>query len=250
MNKIRLLVIDDNKVFVKMLKNYFSKNKRIEIVLVARDGEEGLRLIKDNYDDFDIIILDVIMPIKDGMDVLAEMKKNNLNKKVIMLTNFSKDTVVKEALEYDDVDYFLVKPLELSKLEKRILKCYKEGTSVSYFDEELDTSITTTLHQLGVPSNIKGYRYIKEGIFLVLENEVYISIYKVYASLEATFVTSITAIERAIRHAIDTSWNRANWTVMERIFGNSISLDKGKPSNSEYIITIADSLRVEKRKTD
>ena len=37
---------------------------------------------------------------------------------------------------------------------------------------------------------------------------------------------------------------------MERIFGNSISLDKGKPSNSEYIITIADSLRVEKRKTD
>ncbi len=246
MKKIRLLVIDDNAVFVKMMKRHFSKNKKVEIVLVAKNGEEGLNLIKNNYDDFDIIILDVIMPIKDGMDVLAEMKENDLNKKVIMLTTFAKETIVKEALSYD-VDYFLVKPLELSKLERRIIKCFNEGTTVSYFDEDLDNSITTTLHQLGMPSHIKGYKYIKEGIFLVLENDVQINIYKVYASLEATFITSVKAIERAIRHAIDTSWDRANWTVMEKIFGNSISLDKGKPSNSEYIITIADSLRLESK---
>ena len=52
-------------------------------------------------------------------------------------------------------------------------------------------------------------------------------------------------IERSIRHAIDISWNRGNWELMEKIFGNSIDIEKAKPTNSEFIITIADMLKLE-----
>ena len=54
-------------------------------------------------------------------------------------------------------------------------------------------------------------------------------------------------MERAIRHAIEISWNRGNWDIMEDIFGNSIDLDKAKPTNREFITTIVDKLRLDRR---
>ena len=55
-------------------------------------------------------------------------------------------------------------------------------------------------------------------------------------------------MERAIRHAIEVSWNRANWEFMEDMFGYSVDIDKAKPTNSEFIVTIADKLRLEHKK--
>ena len=48
-----------------------------------------------------------------------------------------------------------------------------------------------------------------------------------------------------IRHAIEVSWNRGNWELMEEIFGHSVDIDKAKPTNSEFIVTVADKLRLE-----
>ena len=63
--------------------------------------------------------------------------------------------------------------------------------------------------------------------------------------LAEKFDTTVSRVERAIRHAIEVSWNRANWSLMEEIFGNSVDIDKAKPTNSEFIVTIADKLKLE-----
>ena len=111
--------------------------------------------------------------------------------------------------------------------------------------------ITKTLHELGVPSHIKGYLYIREGITIVykrpdivgkITKELYPEIAKKYAS-------TVPKVERAIRHAIEVSWNRGNWELMDDIFGHSVDMDKAKPTNSEFIVTIADKLRLEFSKT-
>ena len=57
--------------------------------------------------------------------------------------------------------------------------------------------------------------------------------------------TTVSRVERAIRHAIEVSWNRGNWQLMEEIFGHSVDIDRAKPTNSEFIVTIADKLRLE-----
>ena len=56
---------------------------------------------------------------------------------------------------------------------------------------------------------------------------------------------SITRVERSIRHAIEVSWNRGDWDLMEEIFGHSVDIDKAKPTNSEFIVTIADKLKLD-----
>lgn len=147
--------------------------------------------------------------------------------------------------------YFILKPFELSELEKRILECMGENNysnkSIDVYKNNLQISITKILHELGVPSHIKGYQYIREGITIIYENpDVIGGITKeLYPDIAAKFETTVSRVERAIRHAIEVSWNRGNWDLMEEIFGHSVDIDKAKPTNSEFIVTVADKLRLE-----
>ena len=81
MEKIKLLMVDDNINLVGMVKEYFSNHELIELVYSANDGLEGIELIEKEQNNFDVLILDLIMPNKDGMYVLSEMKKRGINKK-------------------------------------------------------------------------------------------------------------------------------------------------------------------------
>ena len=77
MERTRILIIDDNKSLVQMIKEYFSDHADIKITLEAYDGAEGFRLIETKKEEYDIVLLDLIMPNKDGIAVLEEMKKKD-----------------------------------------------------------------------------------------------------------------------------------------------------------------------------
>ena len=68
---------------------------------------------------------------------------------------------------------------------------------------------------------------------------------ELYPEIAEKYDSTVSRVERAIRHAIEVSWNRGNWDLMEDIFGHSVDIDKAKPTNSEFIVTIADKLRLE-----
>ena len=89
MERINILMIDDNINLIEMVKEYFKENDKINITYEAHDGEEGINEITKNSDKIDLIILDLIMPNKDGIYVLSEMKKRGINKKVIVATSYN-----------------------------------------------------------------------------------------------------------------------------------------------------------------
>ena len=250
MGKTRLLVIDDNKELVSMIKEYFKTHADIEVALEAYDGVEGLNLIDKKSDLYDVIVLDLIMPNKDGMSVLEYMKKKNMDRKIIVLTSYNTPDIVRKVSELG-VNYYILKPFELSDLERRIIEISEgvnfEGKSIDLYHNNLQISTTKILHELGVPSHIKGYQYIREGIMMLYEKpEVIGGITKeLYPEVASKYDTTVSRVERAIRHAIEVSWNRGNWELMEEIFGHSVDIDKAKPTNSEFIVTVADKLRLE-----
>lgn len=249
MEKVRVLMIDDNVNLIEMVKEYFKDKEEVEIVLSAYDGEEGIALIESEKDNYDLIILDLIMPKKDGIYVLEEMKKRNINKDVIIATSYNASEVIRQVSEFG-VSYFILKPFELCDLEKRLLDVAKrsfEDKNIDFKHDDLQMSITKILHELGIPSHIKGYQYIREGISIIYERPETIGgiTKELYPELANKFDTTVSRVERAIRHAIEVSWNRGNWNLMEEIFGHSVDIDKAKPTNSEFIVTIADKLRLE-----
>ena len=248
MKKIRVLMIDDNVNLTKMVEEYFSDHKEIEIVMKAHDGGEGLNLILEKEGEYDLVLLDLVMPNKDGIYVLDELKKRNIAKNIIVVTSYNAPEMIRKVSEYG-VNYYILKPFELVDLENRILDVFKvvKGGSINLYYNNLQISITKMLHELGMPSHIKGYQYIRDGIDMIYNNpEIIGGITKdLYPDIASKYDTTVSRVERAIRHAIEVSWNRGNWDFMEEVFGHSVDIDKAKPTNSEFIVTIADKLRLE-----
>ena len=248
MEKIKVMIIDDNVNLTDMIKEYFIDNKRIEVVGAYYNGEDGIDAIVNNKCDYDIILLDLIMPKKDGIYVLDEMKRHNINSNVIVESSYNSPEMIRNVSEYG-VNYYILKPFDLVDLESRILEVFKinDNKSINLFKNNLEISITKMLHELGMPSHIKGYQYIREGIIMIYNNPDIIGgiTKELYPDIASKFDTTVSRVERAIRHAIEVSWNRGNWDLMEEVFGHSVDIDKAKPTNSEFIVTIADKLRLE-----
>ena len=250
MGKIKVLMIDDNINLVEMVKEYFKENSNIEIALTAHDGQAGLELIEKNINNFDIVLLDLIMPKKDGLYVLEQINKKNIDCNIIVETSYNSQDAIRQVSEYN-VNYFILKPFELTDLEQRIIEIVnsknKTGKQINIKQNNLQISITKILHELGIPSHIKGYQYIREGIGIIYEHPETIGgiTKELYPELANKFDTTVSRVERAIRHAIEVSWNRGDWDLMEEIFGHSVDIDKAKPTNSEFIVTIADKLRLD-----
>ena len=247
--KIRVLVVDDNAVQVELLKKYFNGSKRIDVVGSVSNGEEAIEFI-NSESDFDIMILDLIMPKLDGIGVLDYMKENNIKKKVVVATSFNEEETIRSVSEYG-VRYYALKPLNLKMLEGTILKIFESkknnDTLLELQDKDIQIQVTNILHALGIPSNIKGYQYIRSAILKVYDNPGFIGgiTKELYPDLSIKFNTSIQRVERAIRHAIEVSWLRGDIDLMEEIFGHSVDIDRAKPTNSEFIVTIADKLRLD-----
>lgn len=246
---IKLLMVDDNVNLVKMVSEYFKNKDNISLEFVAHDGKEGIELIEEKQNEFDVLLLDLIMPKKDGLYVLEEMKKRGINKNVIVETSYNTQEVIKQVSDYN-VNYFILKPFELDDLESRIMGISKrkdDTKTLDFYHNNLQVSITKILHELGIPSHIKGYQYIREGVSIIFERPEKIGgiTKELYPELASKFDTTVSRVERAIRHAIEVSWNRGDWELMEEIFGHSVDIDKAKPTNSEFIVTVADKLRLE-----
>lgn len=248
MEKIKVLMIDDNVNLTEMVKEYFKDHKKIEVVGSYYNGSDGLEAILDSKAEYDIILLDLIMPKRDGLYVLEELAKKNITKNIIVESSYNSPDVIRKVSEYG-VNYYILKPFELTDLETRILEVSKQldSKSINLYKNNLEISITKMLHELGMPSHIKGYQYIREGIMMIYNNPDIIGgiTKELYPDVATKFDTTVSRVERAIRHAIEVSWNRGNWDLMEEIFGHSVDIDKAKPTNSEFIVTIADKLRLE-----
>lgn len=249
MKKQRLLVVDDNLSLIHMIREYAKNSNKMEVLYEAHDGEEGLRMIKNHINDIDLVLLDLIMPNKDGIYLLDKLKEENISSNIIVITSFNADAIIKKLSSYN-IKYFLLKPFDFKDLEQRVLEATCQignKKNMTQYDYDLKISVTKILHELGVPSHIKGYQYIREGILLLYNNpDIVGGITKeLYPEIASRFNTSVSRVERAIRHAIEVSWNRGNLDLMEEVFGHSVDYDKAKPTNSEFIVTVADKLKLE-----
>lgn len=248
--EVRVLVVDDNESLVGMLKEYFSDHKKISIIKEAYNGEDGVKLIEENLDCFDVILLDLIMPKKDGIYVLEQLRRKGIDKPVVIGTSFNADETIARVSKYNP-KHFVLKPFDMVDLENKIMDAvsFKLDTNskMNLYHNSLEISVTKLLHGLGVPSHIKGYQYIREGVILMYEKpDIVGAITKeLYSEIANRFDTTVSRVERAIRHAIEVSWNRGDIDLMEEIFGHSVDYDRAKPTNSEFIVTVSDKLRLE-----
>ena len=95
-----------------------------------------------------------------------------------------------------------------------------------------------------MPAHIRGYNFLREAIILTVANQELINAVttQLYPAVAEKFNATAVQVERAIRRAIEIAWNRGNIDVLQKYFGYTVSSEKGKPTNCEFIAMLTDCI--------
>ncbi|NLK52088.1 MAG: sporulation transcription factor Spo0A, partial [Syntrophomonadaceae bacterium] len=230
------------------LKEYLESQNDFELVGIANNGLETLDIIREKQPH--IVVLDIIMPHLDGIGVLERLSTGSYGPrpKVVMLTAFGQESMTQRAVELG-ADYYILKPFDIEVLGNRLRQLANgqpAAPASPVKTRNLDVEVTNIIHQMGVPAHIKGYQYLRDAIILVINemNLLGAVTKELYPMIAQKYMTTPSRVERAIRHAIELAWDRGNVEMMNKFFGYTINVERGKPTNSEFIAMIADKLRI------
>lgn len=260
MEHLSVAIADDNQKILDILGEIISTDKELDLVGKAKNGEEMCQIIRDRKPD--VVLLDLIMPKMDGLTVMEKVGQDSTVGKrpyFIVITAVGQEKITEDAFN-KGANYYVMKPFNNRMLLERIKsvrnmsrnsdrKNDENTTENTQKTENLESRVTNMLHEIGIPAHIKGYHYLRDAIIMAVNDmDVLNAITKIlYPTVAKKYQTTSSRVERAIRHAIEVAWSRGKLDTLDELFGYTVSTGKGKPTNSEFIALIADTIQLEYR---
>ncbi len=257
MEKLNVAIADDNERILELLEEIVNSDSGLHVVGKANNGEDICHIIKEKKPD--VVLLDLIMPKMDGISVMECINADKTIQKrpeFIVVTAVGQERITEDAFR-KGAHYYIMKPFHNEMIIRRIksakslwkpeLPVREEAEEMKTVQKEsLESYVTNMLHEIGIPAHIKGYHYLRDSILMAVEDmDVLNAITKVlYPTVAKKHQTTASRVERAIRHAIEVAWSRGKLDILDELFGYTVSNGKGKPTNSEFIALIADTIRL------
>ena len=261
MARLNVAIADDNERILEVLEEIVSSDKDLALVGTANNGEEIYQIIKNKEPD--VVLLDLIMPKMDGLSVMEAVHNNKNLKKYphfIIITAIGQEKITEDAFR-KGASYYIMKPFHngtvlehIKHLNHEVHNDYKMRSNISnkkqVTEEDLENRVTNMIHEIGIPAHIKGYHYLRDAIMMAVDDmDVLNAITKIlYPTVAKKHQTTSSRVERAIRHAIEVAWSRGKLDILDNLFGYTVSNGKGKPTNSEFIALVADTIRLEQKR--
>ena len=247
----KILIADPNQEERKALRESLYK-AGYRFIEEAANGEEAVSKIGHFHPD--IAIIDAWLSKIDGIGVIRNCSSFDFSpdpKPVYILVSLAANTTMFMEATAAGAELCLIKPFDLPNLFEHINSFTKIRTknstgALGQSEADMETQVTKIIHQIGVPAHIKGYQYLRTAILMTIaDNDVINSVTKIlYPSVAKRYATTTSRVERAIRHASEVAWDRGDVDVLNSYFGYTIQNNRGKPTNSEFIAMIADSMRL------
>lgn len=259
LKKLRILVADECKETIVMLTDFINGNDDMEIVATAEDGEDLCKKI--NRLRPDVVVMDLILPKLDGLEVLKSYSDKHDSPIFFVVSSVANSKITEETFKYG-AKYYIMKPFKPEILYRRIQLIVQRDTQYSGTNETsavyenrrqlrpsprrmdektlIEYEITKVLHQIGIPSSIKGFKYIRDAVYMVLKDwEAITAVTKeIYPVIANKYYTSRANVERAIRHSLDIAWEKGSQEGKIRVFGKGFDFSQ-KMKNAEAIANLA-----------
>ena len=254
MDRIRVMLADDNLNILRLLSDFLERKPDIELVAAVSDGMEVPDAVRQHAPE--ILVMDIIMPRRDGFMILEALgaMEEAVRPRVIVLTGLARDDFIMRAIRLG-ASYYMVKPFDMNLLYERIVEIARDAPRSVAADalpegerESVDEQITNLFLTLGIPAHIKGYQYLREAVRMVLENHDVINriTKELYPGIARKYETSASKVERAMRHAIEVAWTRGRLETVNQMYGYKVFKREDKPTNGEFIALVSDKISVKK----
>ena len=240
---MKVVLVDADESFRMMLQRMIEEAGDFEVAGSVGNGVDAWGIIvRENPQ---MVIMDVILPELDGFGLLDRMASMAARPKAILVSAFCQGEIVRQAMTHG-AEAFIAKPCKVNELLRQMRSVAQWAEPDNAYDAALERSVTSIIHEIGMPAHIKGYQYVRAAIILTVKDMSMISAVTktLYPKVAKQYDTTPSCVERAIRHAIEVAWNRGNLDTLQHFFGYTVSNSRGKPTNSEFIAMIADHLGI------
>jgi len=249
---IDVLIVQHNRKFACKFKDYIDKMQGFSVADFAFNGKIACEYARELKPD--LIIVDMILSYIDGFGVIEELKKEEKFKdtKIILTSSIALDFAL-DRINSLPIDYFFVKPIIFKTFSDRINELFMEPKLDPVHivectnDRTIEFSVKQYLRKVGMPANVSGYSYLASAIVNASNGaNIYGNLSNsLYPSVAKKHNTTATRVERSIRHAIELAWDRGDVETFDDLFGYTISENKGKPTNGEFIAMITDKVMID-----
>lgn len=243
------VIADCNKEHMRILAEHINRMGIFKECVFAEDGQTTLKLTSKLKPD--LLICSMFLPDIDGLGIAYRVRQSLPNTAIIMSSSVDNDFVTHSSFT-NGADMVLVQPCEYNVFSNSINSLLKnrsllKGSVIKSesFKKRIFTDITREIQHIGISAGIKGFKYVRYAIYIyILSDKIPRVMKDIYPAVAKKFGTTISCVERDIRHALESAWIRGSISYIDEVFGFTVDADKGKPTNSAFIATVAERVKL------
>ena len=242
--KFKILVAESSPLYRKTYNRVFQELDIIDDIEFAADGMEAAEIAERFHPTF--LVSELILPGLDGFELLHCVGDNAI--KIISTFVLQEDLLF--AAFREGAHHIFIKPLSAEVIKNNVLRLIHSPLKRHIpfkHPASIEQQIYTMLVRTGIPVHIQGFKMLRYGIRLVVDNPSLVDhmTKRLYCDIAENFDTTWNCVERNIRTAIETAYDRGNFAYLNELFGYTIDSNRGKPTNSEFIAMVADHIRLQ-----
>ncbi|MBQ4382402.1 MAG: hypothetical protein II794_06680 [Oscillospiraceae bacterium] len=243
--KIKVLLADLPDDDCRALADHLRTRDSIGELRVVENGRSALELIC--RDRPDVVLIGTFLPGMDFGEVIEKALQGSRSEAPIFVVLSGLPTMLAAAAARKcGASYVFEKPCSPILVGRRIEQLYNCASQPCLELIDPFQEVTMIFADMGIPANLDGYLYLREAVLYSIKEgglpkPVSRRLYPYIAEVKSA---TPAKVERSMRHAIEICWNRADFALAKEIFGSSISQDRGKPTNSEFIALVSEYIYI------
>lgn len=232
----RVLVADSSQIIARELARQLSAHCS---ACIWQEGEDIPGLAQRQQ--VDLVVLDLMMPGVDGIDVLQRLAKLYPRPEILATTRHTGGYVIENMMRLG-ADYVMIKPCDVTQMAARAkdMLRYRFGLSSTECSEE---EAYAHARRLGIAAHLKGSRYVREALRMLQLDPTQQITKELYPAIGAVFHVSAQRVERCMRTAIQTAWENRDERIWQIYFGTDASGHVPRPTNARFLACILEHTR-------
>ena len=239
----KILIADASEQWRELLERAMGTQYHVR---TSPDGPKTLRLAAEFEPD--VLVMDLMLAGTDGLGVLKALDGSPTRPRVIVTGRYF-SSFITNALERYQVDDLILKPCTVQSITERVeeLLAQAEGAPVRLPDPE--DHITGLLVRLGAPTSQQGFRFLRTGILLMMEDPGQQLTKSLYPAIADIYGTSPENVEKGLRTTVTAAWLKRQDNVWRAFFPAAPGGQIPKPTAGQFLHRLTDEvLRVSRKR--